>query len=288
VFASQAKCHGFESRYPLNRNVRANGRFLFCGLRHLRIHPAIGRIYRALCIIFSAFFLFLYGKINFSGCPPLLAEGVFAVAETFTLEAQPRTITGKKVSQLRNQGLVPGVIYGSTTQPVSLQVPYRSLELTLMHAGGNHLIDIAVDGQTHTVLARAVQRDVIKGRILHVDFLAVNANETITTDIHLRMVGESPAARLGVLVYGSNTITIQSLPRNLPEVIEVDISVLKNVGDVIHVSDLKLGDNITILTSPEDLVVRVNALQAATEETEAGTTPSEPELVRRERAERED
>jgi large subunit ribosomal protein L25 len=177
----------------------------------------------------------------------------------FVIEAQARTITGKQVNQLRNQGFVPAVVYGSKTQPVHIQIPYRPLEVTLMKAGGTNLIDIQVDGKTHTVITREVQRHVIKGNIMHVDFVAVDMNQAITTDVFVHFVGESPAvqASLGMLLTGASSITIETLPADLIDRIEVDLSGLANVGDAIHVRDLDLGDKITVKTDPEELIVRV-------------------------------
>jgi large subunit ribosomal protein L25 len=212
------------------------------------------------------------------------------VADTYTLEAQPRAITGKKVSQLRTQGLVPAVIYGTKVQPVHVQIPYRALEIILARAGGTHLIDIQVDGGTHSVLARDVQRDVIRRDILHVDFLEVDVNQTVRTIVPVHFVGESPAVqtRIGVLSHGANTFEVEALPRNLIDAIEVDVSGLKAIGDTIHVSDLNLPDTVTIHADPEDLVVRVNPVPQVVEEVETAeeeTTSAEPEVIRRERAE---
>ena len=91
----------------------------------------------------------------------------------FVIEAEPRTIVGKKVKGLRSQGLVPVVVYGPRIEPISLQMNERVLDSTLRRAGGTNLIDIKINGDTHTVLARDVQRDVLKGNILHADFFAV-------------------------------------------------------------------------------------------------------------------
>jgi large subunit ribosomal protein L25 len=177
----------------------------------------------------------------------------------FVIEAQPRTVTGKQVNQLRNQGIIPAVVYGSKTQPVHIQIPYRPLEVTLMKAGGTHLIDIQVDGKTHTVITREVQRHVIKGSILHVDFVAIDLNEPITADVYIRFTGESSAvnASLGMLLTGASSLTVETLPANLPDHIEVDLSGLANLGDAIHVRDLNLGEGITIHNDPDELIVRV-------------------------------
>src|SRR5690606_8303092 len=109
---------------------------------------------------------------------------------------------------------VPVVVYGPKIQPVPLQVPYRALEVALMKAGGTSLIDINVDGKTHSVLAREVQRNVIKGTIMHVDFMAVDATTIISAEVPVHFVGESPAvgSGMGILLQGSSTITIQTVP----------------------------------------------------------------------------
>ncbi len=116
------------------------------------------------------------------------------MAEKFVIEAQSREIVGKKVSQLRRQGIVPVTVYGPKSQPMNLQVPYRSLQIALMKAGGTNLIEINVDGKSTPVLAREVQRDILRNDIMHVDFFAVDMTAKIRIDVPLHLVGESPAA----------------------------------------------------------------------------------------------
>ena len=218
------------------------------------------------------------------------------MAEKFTLEAQPRTIVGKKVSQLRRQGLIPISIYGPKIQPMNLQVPYRPLQVTLAKAGGTHLIDIKVDGDTTVVLAREVQRDVLRGDILHVDFFAVDMRSTIKTDVPIHFVGESPAvaSRVGILITGPTVITIETLPSNLIGQIEVDLSGLVNVGDSIHVRDLNLGKEITILNDPNEMIAQISqpsAARAEEEEEEAAAAeeaPAEPEVIAKGKVEEEE
>lgn len=204
----------------------------------------------------------------------------------FTIEAEPRTIVGKKVSQLRANDIVPITVYGPKVEPMILQVPYRPLEVTLMKAGGTNLIDLKVNGKIQTVLAREVQRNVLKGTIIHVDFFAVDESTSIRTDVPVHFVGESPAvaAKKGILLTGTNTITIETLPSKLMHVIEVDLSVLVDVGDVITAGDLKLGEGIKIVNDPEDMIARISQTSAARaeEDLEAETdmvTSAEPEVI---------
>ncbi len=214
------------------------------------------------------------------------------MAEIYTLDAQSRNIVGKKVSQLRVQGLVPAVIYGAHVDPVTLQIPYRPLEIALGHAGGTHLINVNFDGKTQSVITREVQRDVLRGTIMHVDFLAVDASTRITAEIPVHIVGESSAVsqRLGMLLQGTATLSIEAVPAELIDAIEVDISGLKAVGDAIHVRDLKVSDLLEILNDPDELIVRINPLRAVEETEEAAeeTPTSEPEIIARGKAEEEE
>lgn len=210
----------------------------------------------------------------------------------YTLEAQPRTLVGKKVNQLRAQGIVPIVVYGPRTEPLALQVPYRPLEVALMKAGGTHLIDMQVEGKTITVLAREVQRNVLRGSILHVDFFAVDESATISTEVFIHIVGESPAVEmgLGMLSTSTNSLTIETLPSKLIDSIQVDISGLKEIGDAIHVRDINLGPDIAILNDPDEMIVRVTQSSAARaeEEVEAEETAAEPEVIQRGKVEEEE
>jgi len=190
------------------------------------------------------------------------------VAESYVLEAQPRSVVGKKVSRVRREGLVPAVIYGPKIEPVTVQIPYRPLQLTLLKAGGTHLIDIKSDGKTHTVLAREVQRDILRGDIMHVDFFAVDLKAKISIDVPLHFINESPAvaAKKGVLLTGPTVLTIETLPSHLLDRIEIDISGLAEVGDSIHVRDIKLDAEITILNDPDEMIARITQTSAARSE----------------------
>ncbi|MBE0689803.1 MAG: 50S ribosomal protein L25 [Anaerolineae bacterium] len=219
------------------------------------------------------------------------------MSQTYVLEAEARATIGKKVSQLRRDGLVPGIIYGSKIEPLSIQMPARALQSILMRAGGTHLIDVSVGGQPYSVLARDVQRHVIRGDILHVDFLAVDASSTITAEVPVRFINESPAVRgrLGILLQNLSKLTIEALPANLIDSVDVDLSTLMDVGDALHVRDLTALENVTILNDQSDMLVRVVPTSAAlseeeeeaegeVEETEGG----EPEVIGRGKKEEEE
>jgi large subunit ribosomal protein L25 len=214
------------------------------------------------------------------------------VADIYSLEAQSRAVIGKKVHQLRVQGLVPVIIYGARVEPIALQIPYRPLEVTLRHAGGTHLINVNFDGKTQSVITREVQRDILRGTITHVDFLAVDASTRITAEVQIHLIGESSAvnSRVGQLLQQTQTLSIEAVPADLIDSVEVDISGLVAIGDAIHVRDLNLNPNIIVNNDPDDLVVRINPLREVTEASiaaEEGTT-AEPEVISKGKPEEEE
>jgi len=202
-----------------------------------------------------------------------------------TLTGALRTVAGRQVGQVRRAGFVPGTIYGPKTKPVNVQFHYRTLQVALMKAGGTHLINLTVENdQMYTVIAREVQRDIIRGDILHVDFFALDLNAKLRTDVPLHFVGESPAvtAKLAILIVGTNNLTVELLPSQLISVIEIDVSQMVNVGDAIHVSDIKLANGIEIINDPEEMLVKLMQPSAArSEEEEAAdeAAASQPEVI---------
>jgi large subunit ribosomal protein L25 len=205
------------------------------------------------------------------------------VAETYTLDAQKRTLIGKQVGQLRRAGIIPAVVYGARTAPIHVQIDARQLKATLLKAGGTHLITMNIEGRSQQVIARDVQRDVIRGDILHVDFLAVDASTKVRTEVPIAFVGEAPAVQMGmgILLQGLSTLEIEALPADLVERIEVDLSPLKSLNDSIHVRDLKLGDKLTVVTDPDAMIVRVTVTSAAVSEAaaELEERSAEPEVI---------
>ncbi len=205
------------------------------------------------------------------------------MAETYTLDAQKRTLIGKQVGQLRRAGIIPAVVYGARTAPIHVQIDARQLKATLLKAGGTHLITMNIEGRSQQVIARDVQRDVIRGDILHVDFLAVDASTKVRTEVPIAFVGEAPAVQMGmgILLQGLSTLEIEALPADLVERIEVDLSPLKSLNDSIHVRDLKLGDKLTVVTDPDAMIVRVTVTSAAVSEAaaELEERSAEPEVI---------
>jgi len=177
----------------------------------------------------------------------------------FELAAEVRTVHGKKTKRLRRQGYVPGIVYGPTNDPISVQFAYRAVEVILMNAGGTNLIDIVVDGKTFPSLAREVQRDVVRGDILHVDFLAVDENQRIRVEVPVVMEGQSPvvAAREGILITGRSSLTLEVFPGDIRNQIVIDLPRLTELGSEVLVRDLEFGENVTVHNDPNEMIAKI-------------------------------
>ncbi|MGA9351808.1 MAG: 50S ribosomal protein L25 [Anaerolineae bacterium] len=201
------------------------------------------------------------------------------------LNGQKRSVLGKKVKNLRREGLVPAVVYGHETAPVPLQVEERELNRVLAQAGGHRLIALKI-GRSRTpqmALAREVQWDVITRRPLHVDFYAVVMTEKITTEVPLVFVGEAPAAvQAGaILLQGLDEVEIECLPGDLIEAIEVDVSELEEIDQTIYVKDLRVPPAVDILTDAEEIVAKVTWAAAEEVEEVVPVAPAEVEVIAR-------
>jgi large subunit ribosomal protein L25 len=198
------------------------------------------------------------------------------------LTAEKRTVIGKQVKQLRRQGWVPGVMYGHGFDPVHLRFEKRSLRHVLSKVGGSQLISINIEGnkQPEMALVRDVQRDPIRGSLLHVDFYRVRMTERLTTEVPLMIVGESPVveAREGILLQGISSIEVECLPGDLVDAIEVDLTDLVEIDQALYVRDLAVPAGIDVLTDLDEMVVRVVPLEAEEVEEEEEVIPEAEEV----------
>ena len=211
--------------------------------------------------------------------------------EKVVLEATKRDVVGKQVKALRREGKLPAVIYGRHTDPININLDFHSASLSLGKLTASSLVTIKLDGAEHIALVRETQRDYIKNRLLHVDFLAVSLTEKLRTAVSMHFIGVSPAVKdyNAVLVHNLETIDVECLPGDLPERIDVDISVLQRPGEGIRLKDLQVSDKIRLLGDPETMVavatfakVEEEAPVAGAEGAEAAAavapTAAEPEL----------
>ena len=176
------------------------------------------------------------------------------------LAATTRTVTGKKVSHLRRDGFLPAVVFGRGLDSDNVTVNAHDFEQLRRHAGANTLIDLSVDGGTAApVLVHGVQTSVITRRPLHVDLFVVRMTEELTVDVPLVSEGISDAIETagGTLMHVIDTVRVRALPDHLPQSIHYSIDSLATFDDQIHVSDLVIPSDATLLNDPTEVVAKV-------------------------------
>jgi large subunit ribosomal protein L25 len=187
--------------------------------------------------------------------------------DAISLEATPRDVLGKKVSNLRRAGMTPIHLYGKGIDSRALQADSVTVNKVVSQVGQNIPLQLKVSdtNEQALVFVREVQRHAVTNHILHIDFYRVDATERLRGEIPVFLTGEAPAVRVhrGILMQTLHTLAVECLPMDTPERIDVDISHLEALDDGIRVSDLATDPAITILTDPEELIVRVNAPRVA-------------------------
>jgi large subunit ribosomal protein L25 len=213
------------------------------------------------------------------------------MATTISLTADHRTALGRKVGALRRSGKLPGVLYGPSMDAMPLEFDAHDTTRILARLGGTRLFDINVGGEPHLALLREIQRDSIRGTLLHVDFYQVAMDRAIRVTVPINMVGTAPGEQEGVLMHGLTEVEIECLPGDMLTSVDVDLGVLKAIGDAIHVRDLYVPKTVKVLTDGDELVARVTYQVVEEEPTpavEEVPTTTEPELVERRRKEEEE
>ena len=189
--------------------------------------------------------------------------------EAVKIQLQVRDVIGKKVKRLRQEGIIPVHLYGPEIESRALQCAQKEIVRALASSGGTTPITVSVDGESDEQLtfAREVQWHPVRGDILHVDFLAVAANQKVTSQVPLVLTGESLGARLagGTAALQMREILVEALPLDIPSEIEVDINGMTETSSVVRAGDVKVPSNITIVTDSEEMVVRIEV-----------TRPSQP------------
>lgn len=185
------------------------------------------------------------------------------------LAVQKRTVTGKKVHNLRKQSIIPGIVYGKhLSSPAVVQFDKNSFLKAYKHAGESTPVDLTGD-ENHLVLIHHIDVNPVTDVVEHVDFLAVKADEKVTASVHIVLEGVSPAEKdgLGRVQLVKDHVEVEALPRDLPHDIKVDVSSLATLQDGIFVRDLKVSGKVEILDDADLPIVSVVALEDEAEET---------------------
>jgi large subunit ribosomal protein L25 len=195
-----------------------------------------------------------------------------------TLAALPRAIVGKKVAGLRRAGQLPAVVYGHGVASSSVTIDAHDFDLLRRKAGPNALVDLSIDGQKpDPVLIHDVQVHPVTHRPLHVDLFLVQMTVELTVDVPLVATGVSPAIENdgGTLLHAIESVRIRALPDHLPQSIEYSIENLVDFDTAVHVRDLAIPSDVTLLTEPDEIVAKVQAPRVEVEEPTAAEVEAE-------------
>ncbi len=202
--------------------------------------------------------------------------------KSVSLTAYPRTMTGRlDVKKLRAQGRVPAVIYGGQAKPESLELAQVELDNLIHHSvSENVLVDLKIEGgagASRLALLQDVQHFALTGKVLHVDFHEVSATEKVTITVPVETKGEAIGVKRdgGVLEHVLFKVKVKGLPKDLPEIIEIDVAELA-VGQTIHLGDLPKIEGVEYLGDSKISVISVAAPRTEkADEAAAAAAPTE-------------
>jgi len=201
---------------------------------------------------------------------------------TASIQAEIRTLTGRKVKQLRNKGLTPATIYGHNFPPLSISVSTMELNKLYSHVGESTLVEIILGDSIFPVLFKNPQYHPVSSDLIHIDCHKVNLKEKIIATVPLEFIRESMSVKNGnILMTVIDEIEVEALPANLPEKIIVDISVLADIDAQITVADLIIDKSLVEVKNEVDQVIVKTDLPKVEEEVveEAEATPADVEAT---------
>ncbi len=192
--------------------------------------------------------------------------------------------SGEKNSAIRKEGNIPAVVYGKhMDKPLAVMCNKNDFIKKFKEAGYSTPLTLEGKDVDQFVLIQDMQLDPVSDVVLHVDFLAVNKNEKVTTEVPVKLIGESSIEKLGEgkIQLLKDFIEVEAFPQDLPHDVQIDISVIVKMDDTIFVRDIKLSDKVEILDDLEQPIVTVLRLVEEVEEApvvatpEAGAAPAE-------------
>jgi large subunit ribosomal protein L25 len=190
----------------------------------------------------------------------------------FTLEAAPRTTVGRHVSGLRRQGLVPGIIYGHSVKPLTVEIPGKDFAKMFHRAGRSHLLQLRVEGErvARPVLIKELQINPRTAEPVHVDFFQVNLLEKLTVQVPVVLVGEAPATKFdaGELLHLIHQLEVSCLPDAIPGEIDIDVSGLAEIDDAVRISEVQLPEGVELAAAldPDEVIAKIAAPRVQEEE----------------------
>jgi len=209
--------------------------------------------------------------------------------EKVELKATNREIVGKKVRFLRREGIIPVHLFGHGIESAALQCDAVQLRQVLAQAGRTKLIGLKLDRakKPRNVVVREIQKNPITGELLHVDFYQVRMAKKIKVEVPIVLTAEVPAlkSKENMLLQELNSLTVECFPDQIPDRVELDPSSLTEAGQAIQVKDIMVGEGVTVLNDPEQMVMKINlrpvekieeeVVEAVAEAPEAVPSPEE-------------
>jgi large subunit ribosomal protein L25 len=186
-----------------------------------------------------------------------------------TLAAEHREVTGKAVNRLRKAGLLPAVVYGHGEGSANVTVDAHEFELLRKHTGPNALVDLSIDGKkAKPVLINGVQVHPVNRRVIHIDLFLVKMTEELTVDVPLVATGIAPAVEVGggTLLHPTESVKVRALPDHLPESITYAVESLVDFDTTLHVRDLTIPEDVTLVTDGDEIIAKVQAPRVEIEE----------------------
>ena len=194
--------------------------------------------------------------------------------DNLNLSVNKREITGKKVSELRNDGLTPIHMYGPEIESSPLQCDSKILDRVITDAGTNIPVTVNVDGgeQDNLCFIREVQYHPVTNKVLHVDFMKVQVGKSVRAQVPISVIGTSPAVRTmgGTLLQPLPTLTVEALPLEIPKMITLQAELLVDFETNFYVSDIEVNEGVNVINAASEMVASVVAPRVERLESEGG------------------
>jgi large subunit ribosomal protein L25 len=188
----------------------------------------------------------------------------------------------ENLDELRGQELIPAIVYGPKQEALSISIEMSDFRQAWRKAGESSVIVLQGLDQDIEALVQDMDVHPVSGQVRHVDFYAIERDKKIHVNVPLEFIGTSPAVKElgGTLIKVLHEVEVETLPRDIPKQIEVDISLIKDFDTHFHVKDLKLPEAVSVLAQPDDVVALVSEGKEEVEE-EAKTDVSEVEIEKK-------
>lgn len=201
------------------------------------------------------------------------------MSDTHKLKAESRKISGRKVKQLRREGIIPANVYGKDVKSLSIQIPVKDFKTAFAKVGETGILDLEINKEVkpRPVLVNSVQIHPVTDDILHVDFRQVDLTKKVAVSIPIEVTGESPAVTQGgVLIQLIHEVEVEALPRDLPDKFTLNVSKLESIGQGISLKDIKV-DAAKVKLMAENLNELVVKIEEPTKEEIVAPPTPQPE-----------